>query len=228
MLIPAVAEEAVTGDWYLHIMKMDGEEHDAAALGYALHLVLNDDNTISGDQEGTWTQEGDHYVLTIENAPANATLADGLLLVEADADMLMTFSREIVEKNTVGEVDPAAPAEAFEGVWSCLYVDSDGIAINVRDNLETMGFTELPCLKIENSALSVTGLEAMLVAFTDLKAAYADGTLNAELVVIESAPHLPMKLQMLQDGLLKLSIMTSEDDPIIIYFEKAAAEEPAA
>ena len=62
LLVPAMAELNVTGDWYLKIMKMGDEEYDAASIGYVMTMTLKEDGTVSmttaGVDEvstGTWT-----------------------------------------------------------------------------------------------------------------------------------------------------------------------------
>ena len=89
-LVPAVAEEDVTGEWYLKTMKQGETEYDAGAISYNITMTLNADGTgtmLSPASEeptpGSWTLEGDKITVTFEDSPIGGTVADGKITFAA-------------------------------------------------------------------------------------------------------------------------------------------------
>ena len=103
MMIPAMADEDITGDWY------------ASMYGMAINLKLDADGTLkmlAGDtvmQEGTWTVEDGKISLIPEEGESSVgeVREDGLYF----ADVETLFTREPVEAVTVAEVKAAESAE---------------------------------------------------------------------------------------------------------------------
>ena len=228
MLVPAVAEEDVTGEWYLKTMKQGETEYDAAAAGYNMTMTLNADGTgtmISPTSEeplsGSWTLEGDKITITFEDSPIDATVADGVLTL-AEEDLVMVFTREKSDGVQLAEVNPAAAAEDFEGTWEIVYIGYSGIIIDAAAAGEA-----LPGLVVENGTIKFTGESSMTAAFGDktLPLAYADGAFNLSVTAGETA--YGIKLEMLEDGMLALTLSMGSVNASM-YFVKAAAEEPAA
>ena len=228
MLVPAVAEEDVTGEWYLKTMKQGETEYDAGAIGYNITMTLNADGTgtmLSPTSEeptpGSWTLEGDKITVTFEDSPIGGTVADGIITL-SEGEMVMTFSREANEVIQVAEVNPAAAAEDFEGTWDIAYVGYNGTIIDPS----TTG-QEMPGLVVENGAMKFTGNSSMSQAFgtNAIPLTFADGALGMSVSMGETS--YGIKLEMLQDGMLALTATMGTTD-VYMYFVKAAAEEPAA
>ena len=81
LLVPAMAEDDVTGDWYY------------AGMGDAVHFVFNADGTAKlitemmgqkSEEEGTWSLDGSTMTITFSDQAQTATYADGTITLEAD------------------------------------------------------------------------------------------------------------------------------------------------
>ena len=228
MLIPAVAEEDVTGEWYLKTMKQGETEYDAGAIGYNITMTLNADGTgtmLSPTSEeptpGSWTLEGDKITVTFEDSPIGGTVADGKITL-SEGEISMVFTREKPEGIKVADVNPAAAAEDFEGTWEIAYVGYNGMIIDPS----TTG-QEMPGLVVENGAMKFTGNSSMSQAFgtNAIPLTFADGALGMSVSMGETS--YGIKLEMLEDGMLALTANMGSTE-VYMYFVKAAAEEPAA
>ena len=228
MLVPAVAEEDVTGEWYLKTMKQGETEYDAGAIGYNITMTLNADGTgtmLSPASEeptpGSWTLEGDKITVTFEDSPIGGTVADGKITL-SEGEISMVFTREKPEGIKVADVNPAAAAEDFEGTWEIAYVGYNGMIIDPS----TTG-QEMPGLVVENGAMKFTGNSSMSQAFgtNAIPLTFADGALGMSVSMGETS--YGIKLEMLEDGMLALTANMGSTE-VYMYFVKAAAEEPAA
>ena len=216
MMIPAIAEESVTGEWY------------TSMSGMTMVLNLAEDGTaemsIPGYEStgaGTWVLDGEKITITIEDSPAEGTFADGKITL-TEGEMSMEFTREKVEGIQLADVNPAAAAEDFEGTWDIVYVGYNGIVVDASASAE-----QLPGLVVENGAMKFTGDSSMAMVFGSnaLPLTYADGALSLSLALGETSYGL--KLEMLEDGMVALTASMGEMN-VNMYFVKAAAEEPAA
>ena len=216
MMIPAIAEDSITGEWY------------ASMSGMSMILNLAEDGTaemsIPGYEStgaGTWVLDGEKITITIEDDPAEGTYADGKITL-ADGDMTMEFTREKVEGIQLAGVDSSAAAEAFEGTWSIVYVGYSGAIVDA-----SVAGQQLPGLVVENGAMKFTGESSMSQLFGDnaLPLTYADGALSMSLSFGETS--YGIKLEMLEDGMLALTLNAGGTNANM-YFVKEAAEEPAA
>ena len=115
MALPAFAEEEVTGDWYLKTMKMDDQEYDAASIGYAITMTLNEDGTVImvvPDREptaGTWVLEGDKITVNLPMGLVKVGIAMGMTMPqingkEALEGIDLEQVMKLVEAGLVGEI----------------------------------------------------------------------------------------------------------------------------
>ena len=216
MLIPAVAEESVTGEWY------------ASMAGVTMILTLAEDGSAEFSMpaaettsSGTWVLDGEKITITIDGSPAEGTVTDGTITL-AEGEASMVFTREKPEEIHLAEVNPAAAAEAFEGNWDIVYVGYSGMIVDASASNEA-----LPGLVVENGAMKFTGESSMSQAFGTnlLPLTYADGALSFSITVSET--EYGIKLEMLEDGMLAMTVGMGGLS-VQMYFVKAAAEEPAA
>ena len=228
MLVPATAED-VTGDWYLKTMKQGETEYDAGSIGYNISMTLNADGTgtmLTPTSEeplsGSWTLEDGKITITFDNSPIEGTVADGAISL-AEGEQTMIFTREAGQAIQLAEVNPAAAAEEYEGDWTVKYVGIAGMTIDASLSPEPM-----PSANITDGGLKFVGEGSLGQMFGEnaLPLTYADGAMSFSLTMGETS--IEIKAEMLQDGMMALSVIMG-DTVTSLYFVKAeAAEEPAA
>ena len=226
LALPAMAEEEITGDWFVKTMKEGDQEYDAASIGYAMTLTLNDDGTvvmaIPGQEAsvGTWTLEGDRITVTINDSPVSGTVSDGVMDLEQDG-MELIFTREAVEAIAVAEIKAAEAAEAFYGEWTCAYADADGMIVDIA--VADMG---RPNMSISETAMTFSdeedGLLAFLLNMAKLGApSFGEGKLTVNAGPDAPNPEFSATVELLEDGMTKLTMIT--DTPLVLYFTPAQA-----
>ena len=217
MMIPAMADEDITGDWY------------ASMYGMAINLKLDADGTLkmlAGDtvmQEGTWTVEDGKISLIPEEGESSVgeVREDGLYF----ADVETLFTREPVEAVTVAEVKAAESAEEFYGTWSLVYVEMEGHILDVSAVGEADAQVTLSDSAVEFAG---EGTISMMLALMKMDApTFADGVLSIKAAEDALNPNITITGEMLEDGMLKLTIVT--DSAMVLYLTPVeAAEAPAA
>ena len=226
MLIPAMAEDDITGEWY------------CSYYGMAITMTLNADGTAAmtasvqdGVTPAAWTLEGDKFVLTVTDDEGNAQVtegvyADGKLTLDDDG-RLMEFGREPVEAYAAPAVNPDAAAEDFEGEWTITAVDMAGMHADAA----AAGMGDIG-IRIENGAVSFTGAAEAVTFFvgTDpLQTTCENGALTYAVELPNDAEPVTVtvRAEMLQDGTMAVTLDTGYG-VTVMYFTRAAAEEPAA
>ena len=229
MAIPTMAEEEITGDWYLKTMKSGDQEYDAASIGYVIVMTLNADGsavmTMPGQEPvtGTWTLEGNKITVTANDAPVEGTVSEGAIILEQDG-MKMVFTRDEVSAITLAEVKAAESAEEFYGNWTSVYVEMEGMVMDI--SVVEMG--------VPNVTISETGMEffdeedgilTLILKMNKLEApVFAEGKLTAKAAADAVNADFSIDAELLEDGMLKLTLI-SNDSPMVLYCTPA---EPAA
>lgn len=217
MMIPALAEDSITGVWY------------TSMSGVTMALTLNEDGSAEfampgseNSASGSWTLDGDKISVTIADSPAEGTYADGKITL-GDAEMSMVFTREEPTGIQLAEVNPDAAAEDFDGTWSIVYIGYNGVLVD-----SAMAGQELPGLVVENGSMHFTGESSLSAQFgnTPIPLTYADGALSFSLSAGETT--VAIRLEILEDGMLALSMMMGEMGAQMYFVKEAAEEEPAA
>ena len=231
MALPTMAEEEVTGDWYLKTMKMGDQEYEAASIGYVIQMTLNEDGSVvmaMPEQEpetGTWVLDGDKITVTINDSPAEGIVSEGTITLSEEGTELI-FTREAVEAITMAEVKAAESAEEFYGDWTSLYVEMDGTIIDI--SVIGMG---VPQVKISETGLEFfdeeDGTLTLILKMSKLDApVFAEGKLTAKAAADALNPDLNVTAELLEDGMLKLTVLSSS--PMILYCMRTVEVEPAS
>ncbi len=226
MLIPATAEEDLTGEWY------------GAMMGMGLIMTVNEDGTFSmtvgGNVmgAGTWKMEDGNLLAEVDGQAETFEFKDGTLY-EATSRITLTRNPEDAPAPIV-IADPKtdAAAEEYYGEWTCSGLEANGLVLSAETYATNAQGDTLPGLTISDSAVEFSGdgMFATVFSMFTLKPEYADGALTATGVfgTGESSITMEVHLQILQDGSLKVSAV-SNGSPMVLYFVPAAAEEvPAA
>ncbi len=212
MLLPTMAEEDITGEWYANYM------------GLVMKLTLNADNSATvevtgtdGADTGTWALNGSKFTLKTGDVTQEGTYENGVLTL-ADADQSISFSREPIESITIAAVNPDAAASDFDGEWKIAYIGVDGMAIDASQAGE-----DFPGLLVENSSVKFTGGTAMNDLFGNdaLALTFAGGALSYNLKAGDVA--IALRLEILQDGMLSL-LFDMGSGASSMYFTRVEAE----
>ncbi|MBQ6146609.1 MAG: lipocalin family protein [Clostridia bacterium] len=229
MAIPTMAEEEITGDWYLKTMKSGDQEYDAASIGYVIVMTLNEDGsatmTMPGQEPiaGTWALDGDKITVTADDAPVDGTVSEGAIVLEQDG-MEMVFTREEVSAIALAEVKAAESAEEFYGDWTCVYLEMEGKVMDIA--IVEMG---IPHVSISENGLEFydedDGTLTLVLKMNKLDApVFAEGKIAVKAAADALNPNFAVDAELLEDGMLKLTVV-ADNSPMILYFIPA---EPAA
>ena len=228
MLIPAMAEEDLTGDWYGSLMGMN------------VTVTLNADNayaiSMSGSvaEEGTWAAEDGKVTLTPSEGGSETIfeIQETALYANMDGmELTLTRNAEDVPAGFVAaDVKADAAAEDFYGEWTCSALEIEGMTVDIATYSSISGST-MPGLKISADAIEFVTDDpavAMLNMF-NLVPTYADGALTAAatLEAGENSASMNIQVLMLQDGQIK-AVIDSTTAMTLYFAPAAAAEEPAA
>lgn len=219
MLIPVMAEDSITGEWY------------ASFMGVAITLTVNEDGSfqmaLPGQDPtvGTWTLEGDQFTMTADDTPVVGTVTEEGITA-SDGGMELFFTREPIAEITVSEVKAAETVEEFYGDWAVTYMEADGIILD-----PAAAGMPFPQMKIgegvfEFVAASEEDFMASLLNLMGFEATFENGMLNLN-PTMEGADTTGT-IEMLEDGMVKLTL--SGTSPMILYFSPVvpAEEQPAA
>ena len=184
-----------------------------------MKLTLNADGTVTeesfaGNGTGTWTNENGTITVTIDDSPASGELADGTLTLAAEGTT-MVFTREATESITVADVKAAAAAEDFYGEWACKYVSTGEAIVDI-----SAAGVVMPNVKLADGTVEFIGdddnMYAMIFNLMGLTNAFEDGKLVLT-TSIEGATGSGVA-EMLEDGMMKLSLVADEETTMVIYY----------
>ncbi|MBR6966725.1 MAG: hypothetical protein IKH81_06530 [Clostridia bacterium] len=218
-LSAALAEgNDVTGDWY------------GSMYGLAVQMTMNEDGTymlkaidMEMEQPGTYELKDGIVYMDESEDPEEGFVFDGASLVNEKRNVTFTREQVEVEALVLAEADPEAPAEAFEGEWTCNMLKMSGRLFDVAQvPVESLGLEGIPSLRIEGSAVSFIGFGNLMDA-EPLAFEYADGVLKY--VMIEGI--METTITMLQDGTILLDLGIGEEGPFFCFAPATAAEDAA-
>ena len=222
MLVPATADADVTGEWY------------ASYMGVVMTMNLNADGTgtmaIPGQEQpeaASWTMEGDQITITVQDSPATGTVTADSIQMTQDG-MELVFTREPVAPIQVAAVKAAASEDEFLGDWTCAYVEAQGMIVD----MSSLGGMVMSDITVKDGAIEFIAANeedfmATMYNMMGLTYKFEDG----KLVLASSVQDAGISgvIETLEDGMIKMTMDTGTEDPMIVYFaKKAAAEEPAA
>jgi len=217
----ALAEAGdLVGDWY------------GSLYGMAAQLTLNEDGSyvmsLAGNEIPGNYELKDGIVYMDDDNPDNGFVFDGTSLVNETQGVTLTRDQADVPEIELAEVNPDAAVEDFEGDWVCKYMSMKGMTLDITQiPLESLGATQIPSLKVEGSAVTLTGMDSLAGA-DPLEMTFADGALIFDLGAKVGMPDLGMSINvlMLQDGMVDFNVNMG-DEIVDLYFAPADAEAEA-
>ena len=231
VLLPAMAEEDITGTWYVTSLYMGENEVDPTMVGISIVFELNADGTgvATTNQQGeestaevSWSLADGKVTMTVDGEAANGELKDGKMTITTPGGD-MVLSRE-ASAFTVPQPVAAESEEAFLGTWNAVraVVGDDGSTIIPLDMFaSTLGMDLAASLNIEagKASLSIRFLSEELPV-AEGTTAFADGVLT---ITIEGLD--PITVQLTDSGELFATIQVSQIATTLpLYFAPAEAE----
>lgn len=194
LLVSAAAAEetALTGVWYAEINGRPVQMELAEDGAYT--LMIPGMETL----EGTWEEQGDTICMDSVQPPEITVLGDRLKWTGSP----LFFTRE--EPETYAPAEPAATISEgyYIGYWKSAYVDVDGI------NVPALAIQDRTDLYIEGTSVILGGPELgnVLVRMT-----LENGVLSGD------SDGRDVKIELLQDGFLRLTVAGTGEDPQTWY-----------
>lgn len=201
MLVPAMAEDEITGTWYLVEMTMGEQSFNPADMGMSMTYILNEDGTLAAElvmgdatqtQEGTWSLDGNTVTLAQESGETTGTFADGYIIIDSEGQTGI-LSKEPPAASAKVQAVAAESEEVFFGTWTLTGVDMMGMYI-AKENLTGTG------LAINSATMTIES--GKVTAVTDMGDEMGTQTTNATYVF--------------EDGKLLLTIEVPEDQAAIM------------
>ena len=133
VMIPAFAEDDVTGEWYGNMMGM----------GIVMNFSEDGSFTMSAGgnvmASGTWKVEDGKLLADAEGSVEEFEIKDGTLY-SASADMTLTRNPEDAPAAMeFADVKTDAAAEEFYGEWTCVALGTEGMVLDVGSYSEMSG-----------------------------------------------------------------------------------------
>lgn len=224
--ITAVAETATEVlTLYLASVSMDNGENwmDVASLGMTVNFTLYDNGTVLGvsamgseeeSVEGTWVEDGDAVVVTIDGDAMTIVANEaGELLAEMDG-LIYSFSLTAPEAVVLPATVAADDAAAFNGTWDMGYLTAKGMTLNMAALMSEPATAEMLGISVDNAQLVITDGSVTLFGEDLGQFTMKDGALVLELEGFES---LNQKVALAEDGSLIYTMLEGMD----LYFTKA-------
>ena len=161
MLVPAMAEETVTGIWYL----VEAAGLNPAAIGMSMTITLNEDGTgvvsqPAGDKEASWKLDGSTLTLTMDGEDENFEVSDGTLKTTLLDGTPLTFGREEAAV-VIPQAVAAESEEDFFGTWVVSTIGMNGALLPMNAVPEKFAIFNMAAVIEAGKASVAASLEDM-------------------------------------------------------------------
>ena len=243
MLIPAMAEEEVTGTWYLKTMAMGEQVMNVADMGMTGTMIMNEDGTVAIEMygettQGTWKNEDGKLVITVDGTDQDVVIEDGILTMkDGTTGVAMTYSKEAAAPAyTPAEPKADAALEDYTGKWGVAYIGMAGMLLDVNSFVNmmatAMGGDSVDVDVTAQMSADIEGTSIIIGRGTDseqtLEGTFADGKLTVAAPEGTEAAGATLEIVLLEDGVLHMSTTVGEQTQDVYFVKVEAAEEPAA
>lgn len=220
LLLPMAIAEAdpAAGTWYLYTVVLDGEELNAADIGYDMVIVTRPDQSAEinrGNQEpvtGTWKIDGANVTLEMSTTTWEMVLDGETLSLEQDGTSLIFRKEQPLPSDEAAALAVVAP-EDFTGKWAVESVRVDDVIYP-----ESEAGTNLT-LTIEGTNVlwkQTGGMDAM----PSMEAMIA--TINGNSFSFTDSGDTNITCTLLEDGTMKMNM--DDTGAMIFYLVKTEAE----
>jgi hypothetical protein len=248
MLVPAMAEDDILGDWYLTEVTVEGMTINPVDMGMNMTYTFKDGGVLevtgemmgeTNTQTGTWSLDGSTLTMTAQEQDQAATFADGKITIEMDGQTGI-LTREVPAASEKAKTVAADSEEAFFGNWTMTGMDMMGMYVE-KDGLASFGLTgydvtmTIEAGKATCFTISSEGQEAVP---SEMATEFKDGKLIATFDIDEETAKaaetigvsLPASctIELLEDGRLLYSTEVMGMAMGVYMAPAAAAEQPAA
>lgn len=223
VLISALGESLLPGDWYLSAVVAEGISLTPAGMGLDMKVTLYEDGSVlitrtkEANRKGVWVLQGDKFEVNAEGDRMIFRIqGETLTFLDEEKGLLMIFGREQAalprgthEDQAAGWVSPIradAVMEDLEGEWVPAEVEVMGRLMEA----EPLGFTRRISIRQGQVWLSAYGDDAETPA---AEAAWEEGGLRVISGEGDEAEEILLRLH--EDG--RMSYVT--EDQVTIYHE---------
>ena len=249
MLVPAVADEDITGDWYMTEMTVEGATVELSSMGMSISFHLNADGTLkmstemmgkAQEQDGTWTMDGDAVTFTIDGKAQAGAYADGKISIESEGQ-IGVLTREQPTAAEKPATVAAESEEAFFGTWTLSAMETMGMYIT-KDQFEAMQMTGYDATITIEAGKVISDMkmgEGQEEQKDETPSKFEDGKLILTIEVPEAQAEMlkamgmeisdTATIELVEDGSILYSMQfMGMDFGMYLAPAEAAAEEPAA
>ena len=249
MLIPAMAEDDILGDWYLNELSLNGTTVSPADMGMTMTYTFKEGGVLEMTGEmmgeknsatGTWSLDGSTITITIEDSTQTATFADGKITIE-DQGQVGTMTKEAPEVKEKAKTVAADSEEAFFGSWTLNAMDVMGMYVDKAqfDSFGMTGYEATMTVEAGKVHTVIAMGEAQGETATDYSSKFEDGKLLLPVELPEDQAKMLESLgltmpdfytiELLEDGsvLFSMEVMGMQMGLYMVKSD-AAAEQPAA
>lgn len=166
-------------------------------MTYVRHYALNTE-----DSTGSWEMNGDHAFLDGNETFYLAFTEEGLYWYGFE----LAMSREERADYVPAELSEDVPLEAYAGYWKSIFVDMDGVPV------PSALLEEDTDLYIDGT---MTALGGSIFGDVFLEMDYDEGVLHTE--ASENGQEGSIRLQLQNDGILRLTLELSGEEPLVLY-----------
>ena len=222
MLVPAMADDDISGEWY------------GGVQGQPLILSLNADGSYtmslmeSDASSGTWVL--DDPTLTMHDTEGDYDIVmvyrDSALNFDEMGITLTKDPENLPAKIEVAAEKAADSAEAFFGTWKCVYVEQNGSIVDLA--LVDVYFPDITIADGSLTFVPASEDDEMAAMYNMLGVipAFEDGMLKLASTIPDAG--IDGYVRLLEDGMIRMSLGSTEEAVVFYYAPAAAAEAPAA
>ena len=220
LILPVAIAEAdpAVGTWYLYTVVLEGEEMNAADIGYDMMIITRPDQSAEisrGAQDavtGTWKIDGANVTLEMATTTWEMVLDGETLTLDQDGTSLIFCKEQPLPTDEAAALEVVAP-EDFAGVWAVESVRINGVVYpesEVETNLTLTIEGNNVLWKQMGGMDTMPSMEAMIATIDGNSFSFTD------------SGDTDITCKLLEDGTMKMSM--DDTGAMVFYLTKTEAE----